>query len=824
MTLSFLHPQAAWLLLLVPAFWWWARKRVGVTHRLLRCAIFMLLIAALAQPSLLHRAGGADQVVVLDQRASLSPAARAQAVNAARAMLGRRGARTTVIQLGGGPLDLKPARLVAVPEGEHAGSLSEALSTALDNLPMGSRGAVTVISDGLSRDRRWGGAIEALLRRGVVVNTVSLPPSRREAFIADVTAQVVRPGERIAVKVDLEGVGEGLSLAAYDGDGLAARSLDFSIDGARSVVLGVEAGRAGFQPLRIELQRGGRSLGSFDAIAAVRDPARLLYVDGRQAGGAQAIQRLLGPSTAVQAVRPEDLTGALRAGRYAGVLVDDVPAARLPANAQQALLNTLHEDGTGLFFSGGEAAFAAGGYFGAPLASALPVTIKQDQKTEDPSVALAVVIDTSGSMRGTPLELGKQVARLAVKKLTPADSVGVVEFYGGRQWVAPMQPARNIPDVERAISRVQAQGGSEHLFDALQEAYFGLKNTQARYKHILVVSDAGVEADRYAQLIRHMAQDQVTTSTVLVGGFAEGEPRMAQWARLGRGRFYIVRDEFSLVEINLKQPQEKPEPGYKRGSFAAASSPLEGGWWRGMDLGASPPLDGYAQAGERPQAETLLRTASGDPLLASWQYGAGRVTAMMTEPVGEGTRAWRGWNDYGAWLSRVVSRTIDQRPAFDVHVTRRMDRVTVAAQRLDGRSTGVPVIRLVGATTVAAQRVEEKAPGLFVAELPLAPATPAQVEVRDGDLLERAADPAFSDVAQDGRSPRAWALPLAQLARLTGGVHLTDPSRAGSALPAGRGGGDLVATDLWSWLCWLALAVYLAEIVYRRWPSRRPFA
>jgi hypothetical protein len=505
-------------------------------------------------------------------------------------------------------------------------------------------------------------------------------------------------------------------------------------------------------------------------------------------------------------------------------MLDDVPAARLPVTVQRQIMRAVRRDGLGLFVSGGEAAFAPGGYSGSPLASALPVTIRQGRKTEDPSVALAVVIDTSGSMLGTPLDLGKQVARLAVRTLTPADSVGVVEFYGGRQWVTPMQPARNIPEIERAIARVQAQGGSEHLFDALQEAYYGLKNTEARYRHILVISDAGVEEDRYPQLIRHMAEDQVTTSTVLVGGDISGETRMTQWARLGRGRFYSVRDEFSLVEIDLKQPQEEPESGYRRGAFplrAASNAP----WWRDMRLGGMPALEGYAQAGDRAEAQTFLRTSTGDPILASWQYGAGRVTALTTEPVGEGARSWRAWPAYGEWLSRAVVRTADRRPDFDVQATRRFDHLAIAARRLRATTGDTPEIRLVGPDdeVVAADiPTEEKAPGLFVADLAFEPGRPALIEVRANGRVTRAARPALSDIAADGRLPQSKGLPLARLAKLTGGVHLADASRAGS-LPQ-RPSGELAATDLWSWLCWLALALYLGELVYRRWPSRPAFA
>jgi Mg-chelatase subunit ChlD len=220
-------------------------------------------------------------------------------------------------------------------------------------------------------------------------------------------------------------------------------------------------------------------------------------------------------------------------------MLDDLPAARLPAPAQRSLLQAVRQDGLGLFYTGGQKAFATGGYDRTPLGDALPVSLRQDEKLEQPSVALAIVIDTSGSMKGQKIELAKQVARFAVGKLTPLDSVGVVEFYGAKQWAVPMQPARDTPEVERAIGRMEANGSSV-LFPAIQEAYYALKGTNARYRHILVITDAGVEEQRYQQLLTHIADDRITVSTALVGADPEGEEKMALWARWGRGRYYAI--------------------------------------------------------------------------------------------------------------------------------------------------------------------------------------------------------------------------------------------------------------------------------------------
>lgn len=821
MNLTFLHPEAGWLLLLIPGFVWWARKasRVRVA---LRTAVFLALVAALAQPSLIVRRGGPTSVIIVDQGAALSPASRALAASAAQSVMARaeRNGPVVVIQRGGAPLALKAARHVTLPESGQTGGLPHALNLALAAFPLGSEGRVTMIGSGLGADRGWGRSVDALLARGVVVDSVPITVGRRDAFISDVAIPAGRAGERVSARVRLDGVGQDLSISVFSGDRRVGGAGPIDLDGPASVALAVPLDQPGFMPLRVELTRSGAVVSQFETAAAVQDPLPILYVDGGQAGGAAALQRLAGPGLRIDSRAPAAL-GGIDLSAYRAVMLDDVPASALPVPSQQRLIEAVRSRGLGLMVSGGDSAFAAGGYAGTPLAAALPVTIRQDEQTEDPSVAVAVVIDTSGSMLGTPLDLGKQVARLAVRKLTPADSVGVVEFYGGRQWVAPMQPARDIPEVERAIGRVQAQGGSEHLFGALQEAYYGLQNTQARYRHILVISDAGVNADRYPQLIRHIAEDQVTVSTVLVGGSVEGEARMAQWARLGRGRFYVVGDEFNLVEINFKQPQQKPQPGVKRGGFTLAASAPSFGWG---ELAAAPPrhLDGYTQAGVKPLAQTLIRTTTGEPVLASWQWGAGRVTALMTEPVGQGTARWRNWSGYGDWMQGLIARTADPRPDWDVRLGRVGDRVKIVAQRVRSAETTAPQIRLRNAAGQAGSALStvERAPGLFTAEGPAPMDSAVLAEVRDGRGVSRAALPAVSGGQSDRPVSEADGLPLDQLARLTGGTMIQDPSRV-SAVALSPGRPPASALDLWGWLCWLALALYVADIVYRRWPPRR---
>lgn len=836
--MSLLHPQVGWLLLVLPLFWWWSRGADPV-RRSLRLVLLACVVLALAQPSVLRSGGRAPQVIVVDAQASPTGPGRERVAALVHALVAEHP-EATVLQRGGAKLALGlPDERHEVLSGPLAASLSLAVQQALERLPAHG-GAITVVGEAAAADAHWDRIAEALRRREVVLNQVTLPTGPRTPFVVAAQAQPARAGERVQLRVDLEGDGQGMVLTASSAGRVLAQSAPFDLHQRQTLTLDLPGQSAGFLPLQLSLGAAGgadtpKTAQTFETEIAVQPPRRVLYVQGTQGQGAQRLQTLVDRSLEVTATTPDRLADELAhrlapASQAPGspgqrgtpdlILLDDVPAAQLTAAVQQRLLRAVGEQGMGLFVSGGEGAFGDGRYSDMPLAQALPVRLKPEQRNEQPSIALAIVVDTSGSMLGRPLQLAKQVARLAVRRLTAADSVGVVEFYGGRQWVAPMQPARNIPEIERAISRLQAQGATEMLYAALEEAYYGLKNTPARYKHLVVLSDGGVESDRYQQLIRRIAQTHVSVSSVLVGGDPSGEAIMAMWARLGQGRFYAVRDEFSTVELDFRQPQQKPEPLYHTGSVGLdpAVTPR---WWR--DVGSLPPaLAGYAAAIGRPEAEHWLRTTDGAPLLSSWHYGAGRVTTFMSEPVGAGTLPWRGWADYGQWLSRALGQTAAAQARVAMTLRRRFDQLEVTV-----RTAGeVPELRRVGtgAAGAALPPLQPVAPGLFTLELPWAPDRTARLEARVGADTAWAVDVAGSDRLSAGRLSTGRALALGRLVNTSGGRTLPADELRPSQLPSGRSDGVGTPWALWPWLAVLGVVIHFIELLYRRWPRRRTSA
>lgn len=824
MELTFLQPAWAVALLALPVVWFVPAGPRDWIHAALRTVVFALAILALTQPVLVTSTERQHLAIVLDQSESLSPQGRAEAASAAAdladaAREAADSARVRVVQLGG------DAPSVAEEEtrwlqAAHS-PLGDALALAAQAIPHGMSGALTLISDGRATDPHWGKPLAQIVSRALPVHVLPVA-AQDDPLLASLRAAPARPGETMRVSVDVVGSGEGLEVSLTSADGVLTRTGPFASAGRRSLTMEIEAGAPGFVPLEATLsvpegQADDPTNNRVETVAVVRAPVRTLYLGARQQGAAPQLAALLGAGFHVTEATPEDADFAA----FDLVLVDDLPARALPSAAQTRLLAAVRERGVGLLHSGGAAAFGDGGYRDTALAPALPVELVGEEDKVDPSVGLAIIIDTSGSMGGTRIELAKQIARIAVRRMQPHDRIGIVEFYGAKHWAVPMQPAANKIEIDRAIGRMKAIGGTV-LYPAIQEAYYGLKNVNTRYKHILLITDAGVEDSNYEAMVRRISKDHINVSTILVGQGGHNLI-MSDIANWGRGRFYAVGDQFSLVELILKQPATRKPPRYKQGAFdtRALGGP---GWWGDVPP-ETPAVEGYVEVEARRRAEVLLEaTPGGHPLLATWHHGLGRVTALMTEPVGAGTARWRDWPDYGAFLARVLGRTAADNPPFALTLARRHDTLTLSALRAVRDSTLVPSGHLVDAAgaTVDTPRVafRERAPGLFEARFRWPRSEAARVVVAAGGrTLRAAAAPASDALGETQVDPRAG-LDLPRLANHTGGSVLAaaaDPQLASGNL----GKLAFVVTRLWPYLLLAALLAYLAEIVYRRWPRSR---
>ncbi|MBP7050974.1 MAG: VWA domain-containing protein [Phycisphaerae bacterium] len=284
---------------------------------------------------------------------------------------------------------------------------------------------------------------------------------------------------------------------------------------------------------------------------------------------------------------------------------------------------------------------------GSDLAELLPVKPLQYGKQSNPNTTAVFILDTSGSMTGARIQLAKEIARMAISHLNGHDKVGIVEFYGARRWAAPIQSAANRLDINRALNRLTAGGGTI-ILPALEEAHYALLNTSSTTKHIVVVSDAGVESGDYESVLRKIAGDNIAVSTVLVGPAAH-TGFMADLSQWGRGAFFHAGDRFRLPDLNFKSVQNKSGAPQQQND-APVASVFASSVLSGVTVDSlTPPADMLAVS-PRPAAQVPLTLGSGRPLLSLWQYGLGQVAfwsvdLLAAEGPVRGGAAGQSWAD-----------------------------------------------------------------------------------------------------------------------------------------------------------------------------------
>ena len=822
-----LHPFMLLLGLFALVPWLGPWKGTNTLQNVMRSLVFLAISFAMSMPHLDVEQATPAKILVLDRSASISESAKKQSLIQVAEFQNSPDRHLVTF---GAPLDADEmsgfSSVTIIEDQPTRGQtpLSAAIARAQSLIPWGASGSVTVASDALATRPDDDRAIAALRQQQIPVHWVQLETVTRPTTPVGVTwKRPLREGSdsRIDVRLVLPAAGAKGALILKSGEIELARS-GFSGAGETEVPLSFEPEDSGFLDAVVVAQSSDGGEQELAVLLPILPPHQLLYLGDRQTDAAEKLASMLGRSFDVSTVETNDagkLGEALN--RTDLVLLDDQPAEQVSSVAEQQLVKAVQDDGLGLVMSGGRASFGGGGWHDRPIEGLLPIELVQKEEKRDPSTSLVIVIDTSGSMSGVRVQLAKEVSRLAMKRLLPHDKVGIVEFYGAKRWAAPLQPASNAIELQRALNRMDAGGGTV-ILPALEEAFYGLQNVDTRYKHVLVLTDGGVEAGDFESLMRRMSNEGINVSTVLAGGGYHSEflVNIANW---GKGRFYNVPNRFNLPEILLKQPSTTKLPSYRPGQHVvqARGGP---GWWGDVDTSQLPELAGYVESKPRTGSEVLLETvAEKHPVLATWRYGLGRVTTLTTEPLGEGTEPWQKWSEYGNALARILQRsTADTLDPFKFHAEFDGGDLVIHAVRQQPRAIATPDVDPRARLFESQDEVvfSRRSPDRYIARMPIPPMgqsirleTSASSTPERWNLMAVMSPIASEEFVDPGNSIDAQTL-----ITLTGGQRMS-PTSIWSDAPTSQANGKTLLS-LAPWLYAIALFLFIAEIVARRLPRR----
>ena len=356
-------------------------------------------------------------------------------------------------------------------------------------------------------------------------------------------------------------------------------------------------------------------------------------------------------------------------GQLAGakaVILNNVPAYRLPSEFISALDFYVNSQGGGLLMAGGKLSFGSGGYFGSALDPLLPVSMELRTEHRKLAVAMAIVLDRSGSMSATvsgnvqKMDLANEGAARAIELLGPMDAVTVFAVDMEPHQIVPLTSLnQNRTELVNIVRRITSGGGGIAVPTGLRAAQEQLRKATAGQRHVVLFADANdavQELGPWPTLLREMAKEGITVSVIGLGSPTDsGAKFLTDVADLGKGRIFFNANPSELPGLFAQETIAVARSAFLEEPVALTPT---ASW---LELAAKPltwvdAVDGYNLSYLKPDATAAA--VSGDeyqaPLVAYWQRGAGHVAAVSFPLGGEFSQRVRGWERYGDFVQTLT--------------------------------------------------------------------------------------------------------------------------------------------------------------------------
>jgi uncharacterized membrane protein len=665
------HPE--WLALLpILMLAGWMLPRLGL-WRPLRIILLALITLTLAQPQWRKLEDGMDLWVLLDSSVSAEKPMAKGLAEWEKLLEKHRGRNdrlhylnyaSEVMRRGAEGAELYERNRQSTQTGL---AITQALTLA-GRESKGRPARVLVLSDGYSTEPLHGIA-EKLTRQGVEMDyRVVRDPEPTDFRVAALNIPTrSQLGEPFLIEIEVRGTRDGKVPLTVLRDGRELKTTDVEV-------------RLGSGRIRFTDRIGSAGVAHYEALIApsvdafpgnnrheamieiAGGPRVLLLTSYLDDPVAQTLQR--------QGFTVETVTNlrGLRPGQMAGakcVILNNVPAFELPADFLRAMDFYVREQGGGLLMAGGTKSFAAGGYFESAIDPLLPVSMELKQEHRKLMVAMAIVMDRSGSMSMTvqngftKMSLADEGAANAVRFLSPQDLLTVFAVDSSAHEMVPLQPVGpNRDKMESAVRRIESTGGGIFVYQGLKAAWDQLKDAPVGQRHIILFSDAAdsEEPGDYIKLIDEIIANSGTISVIALGKRSDPDAWLLEdIAKRGKGRLFFTDKAEELPSIFSQETVAVARSAFITDPVKTLKA---GGWFEisGQSLDWLPVADGYNLSYLRDWASQALLTNDEykAPLVSFGQRGIGRTAAVSFPLGGEHSSKVRAWPKYGDFLQTLT--------------------------------------------------------------------------------------------------------------------------------------------------------------------------
>lgn len=349
-------------------------------------------------------------------------------------------------------------------------------------------------------------------------------------------------------------------------------------------------------------------------------------------------------------------------GGYDALILDDIDFVSLRNEQMEAVAAAVHDLGTGLILVSGRNSMGGRGGAGTPIESALPVRLLPSPGKRPSTMDLILVIDKSGSMsegaEDTKIQIAIDAMQSIIKMFSEEDRAGIIAFDSEAHIIAYPGLMKNREEIIRKIQGITPRGSTD-FYPALMQAHSWLRDSEAQYRHIILLSDGMTRERDFTEFLGMIRKENITLSTVGIGKNGNSL-LMKKIARGGSGRFYQVEDDFyelknifrtdSLLASGSLTVEETFTPVFRD------PDPI----LRGVSF-MMPVMHGYAVTSPRTTAVIPIISQRGDPIIGFWRYGLGKAAIFTGDDGSSWSKDWLSWEGFGRLWVQLVARTMRSR-------------------------------------------------------------------------------------------------------------------------------------------------------------------
>jgi len=721
-----------------------------------------------------------------------------------------------------------------LPDG-NGSNLTKALSDALGTIPATSGGSVVLLTDGVNTGPDISSVIAKAGSRKIPFFVLPLSSINGDSLKIE---QLRLPSEvfineRYAIETHIYSASSGkVGLSLYKDDSkIAFETIDI-IRGITKWSYQANEDSAGHHRYKVKISPLGALADQFKennsqigSVLAKTIP-QVLLVTSDQRRISSFMRSMNSAGLKVKTILPSAFPFSVSTLlQYSAIIFENVPARDLTLRQLKYVKTYVKDYGGGFMMTGGENSFGTGGYSDSDIEDISPVLMSP--QTYSSSFGLILLLDSSGSMRGFPIDWVKRAAKQIVW-LMRGKHLGIYHFNQNAHIAVPLQKVeKSRLQVDQEIDSIQATGATAFA-EALTLASKHLDERGFSSKHIILLSDGNPsDVMLLDQLYPLINKADIKVSTIGIGRQVNNVV-LREIANQCGGVFYHSAEFDRIPKIFEEEIIRVIGPPYIEEKFEPQLT-VANGVLEEFSPGSFPLLGGYVGTSLKSGAIGELYSHKGDVIFAHWQKGLGK-TAVFTSTAGYGkwSELWPRWKDISAFWGTTVKSILRTRTS-DYEIKTRtsgsqseifIDAVDSDGKYINGarltmwivspgssRAVSYPVKQIGLGRYYLSYTMEQQ--GFYTLSLSREIATGRKEEVATTVLAM-----AFAPEYAFSRPSKTF---LRRLAISTGGSILDSLNEFDAEKQfANLLVKDISYYDMWPWFLLLAFLLYILEISLRR--------